>query len=219
VPAELNYDLWLGPAPERPYVPALQQLNWRHNYAFSGGMVTDWGAHHLDIVQWALGMDGSGPRRIEVKSATVPPVTDIYNTATAFNFDAIYPGGLHVNVTNAATYGILFEGEDGRSVFVSRENLEITPKELRREKIKPGEIHLYESNLHEHNFVDCIYNRTEPIAPIEVGHRSITIAHLANIAIRLGRPAVEWDPVTEKILGDEQASAMLHRPMRAAYAV
>ena len=219
VPAELNYDLWLGPAPERPYVPALQQLNWRHNYAFSGGMVTDWGAHHIDIVQWALGMDGSGPSRIEVHSATLPPATDLYNTATDFNFDAIYPGGLRLNVSNAEENGILFEGEDGRSVFVNRETLEMTPKELRREKIKDNEIHLYESNLHERNFVDCIYEKREPIAPIEVGHRSITIAHLANIAIRLKRPALDWDPVTERFTGDEQANAMLQRPMRAAYAV
>ena len=219
VPAELNYDLWLGPAPERPYVPALQQLNWRHNYAFSGGMVTDWGAHHIDIVQWALAMDGSGPSRIEVRSATLPPVTDLYNTATDFNFDAIYAGGLRVNVSNAPDNGIRFEGEDGRSLFVNRDGFETTPKELRRERIEEGEVRLYESNLHEHNFVDCIYHQQEPIAPIEVGHRSITIAHLANIAIRLGRPALDWDPAAERVVGDEQANAMLHRPMRASYAV
>ncbi len=219
VPSELNYDLWLGPAPERPYVPALQQLNWRHNYAFSGGMVTDWGAHHLDIVQWALGTDGSGPSRIEVHSASLPPATDVYNTAMAFNFDAIYANGLRVNVTNAPTNGILFEGEDGRSLFVNREGLETTPKELRRERIKDGEIRLYESNLHERNFVDCIYENREPITPIEVGHRSITTAHLANIAIRLGRTALDWDPVAEKFVGDDNANAMLQRPMRTAYAV
>ena len=219
VPAELNYDLWLGPAPERPYTPALQQLNWRHNYAFSGGMVTDWGAHHLDIVQWALGMDGTGPKRIEVRSANVPAATEVYNTATDFNFDAIYANGLRVNVANDQNNGILFEGEDGRTVFVNRETFETTPKDLRREKIKENEIHLYESNLHERNFVDCIYEKREPIAPIEVGHRSITIAHLANVAIRLGRPALDWDPVAEKFVGDDAANAMLQRPMRAAYAV
>lgn len=218
-PAELNYDLWLGPAPERPYIPALQQLNWRHNYAYSGGMVTDWGAHHLDIVQWALDKDGSGPQRIEVRSAKVPAVTEVYNTATAFDFDAIYAGGLRATVTNGTVYGIKFEGEDGRSVYVDRDKFETTPAELRRERIKPEEIHLYESRLHEHNFVDCIYSGQEPIAPIEVGHRSISIAHIANIAIRLGRPALDWDPVAEKFKGDDEANAMLQRPMRPAYAV
>jgi predicted dehydrogenase len=219
VPAGVNYDLWLGPAPERPYVPALFQLNWRHNYAFSGGMITDWGAHHLDIVQWALGMDGSGPVRIEIRHAELPAETELYNTSPDFEFDAIYANGVRVNVSNRHPNGVRFEGEDGRSVFVNRDGMETTPKELRREKIKEGEVRLYESKLHERNFVDCINSHTETITPIEVGHRSITTPHLANIAIRLGRSALEWDPATERIVGDDQASAMLHRPMRARYAV
>ena len=219
VPAGVNYDLWLGPAPDRPYVPALFQLNWRHNYAFSGGMITDWGAHHLDIVQWALGMDGSGPTRVEIRHAVLPDETELYNTTPDFEFDAIYANGVRVNVSNRHPNGILFEGEGGRSLFVNRDGLETTPKELRREKIKDGEIKLYESKVHERNFVDCILNRTETITPIEVGHRSITTSHLANIAIRLGRTALDWDPATEKIIGDDRASAMLQRPMRAEYAV
>lgn len=220
-PPELNYDLWLGPAPDRPYVPALLQLNWRHNYDFSGGMITDWGAHHLDIVQWALGMDASGPARVEIRNVTLPPATDLYNTATDFDFDVIYANGVRVNVTNNKdrTNGIRFEGEDGRSLFVNRDKIETTPKELIRQRIKDDEIRLYESRLHERNFVDAIYNGTEPITPIEVGHRSITIAHLANIAIRLGRSSLDWNPVAEKFVNDTQADAMLHRPMRKPYAV
>ncbi len=219
VPKELNYDLWLGPAPERPYVPALLQLNWRHNYAFSGGMITDWGAHHLDIVQWALGMDGSGPARVEIRHVTLPAATELYNTATDFDFDAIYANGVRVNVSNKHPNGILFEGEHGRSLFVSRDKIETTPKELIRDKIKESEIRLYESRLHERNFADCIYNQTETITPIETGHRSITTSHLANIAIRLGRSSLDWNPVTEQFTGDDQANAMLHRPMRSRYAV
>jgi len=219
VPAGVNYDLWLGPAPERPYIPALFQLNWRHNYAFSGGMVTDWGAHHLDIVQWALGMDGSGPVRIEVRSARLPPEGDVYNTATDFDFDAIYANGVRVNVANDSKDGITFEGEGGRSLFVNRDKVETTPKELIRDRIKDGEIRLYESRLHERNFVDCIYSGAETITPIEVGHRSISVSHLGNIAIRLGRSALDWDPVKERFINDAQADAMLHRPMRAPYAI
>jgi hypothetical protein len=97
--------------------------------------------------------------------------------------------------------------------------LEMTPDELRRQKIEPGEIHLYESKLHERNFVDCVYHAEAPIAPVEVGHRSITISHLANIAIRLGRSSLAWDPVSETVPGDTEANQMLSRPMRAAYAV
>lgn len=219
VPAGVNYDLWLGPAPERPYVPALFQLNWRHNYDFSGGMITDWGAHHLDIVQWALGMDAGGPARVEIRSVALPEPTALYNTAREFEFDVVYANGVRVDVSDRHPNGILFEGEDGRSLFVNRDKLETTPGELRRERIKDGEIRLYESRLHERNFVDCILSGEETITPIETGHRSITVPHLANIAIRLGRKALDWDPAAERFIGDDQANALLQRPMRAAYAV
>ena len=219
VPAGVNFDLWLGPAPVRPYIPALFQLNWRHNFAFSGGMITDWGAHHLDIVQWALGMDGSGPSRVEIRHAVLPPDSDVYNTVPDYDFDVIYPNGVRVNVSNQHEVGIRFEGEDGRTLFVTRDQLVTTPDELRRQRIQPDEIRLQESRLHERNFVDAIYGEAETITPIEVGHRSITVPHLANVAIRAGRSAIDWDPVNERVLGDDQANALLHRPMRARYAV
>ena len=218
-PPELNHDLWLGPAPERPYIPALLQLNWRHNWDYSGGMITDWGAHHLDIVQWALDQDKSGPVRIENVRADLPPQTDIYNTPTHYSFDAVYANGTRVNVSDENPTGILFEGDDGKSIFVSRDRVEFKPNELRAEKIRPEEIHLYESKVHERNFVDCIFDGKPPVAPAETGHRSITISHLANIAIRLGRSKLEWNPATETIIDDAQASAMLTRPMRKAYAI
>jgi predicted dehydrogenase len=219
VPPELNWDLWLGPAPARPYAPALLQLNWRHNFDFSGGYLTDWGAHHLDILQWALGTDDSGPVAIENVTATLPAATELYNTATAFSFDAVYANGVRASVSNRNRNGVLFEGENDRSIFVSRGILESKPDELRREKIGPGEVRLYESQLHERNFVDRIYDAKPTISPVEVGHRSITIAHLANIAIRLGRSRLQWDPAAEKIIGDPEASALLARPMRREYAV
>lgn len=218
-PKGVDFDLWLGPAPKRPYIPALFQVNWRHNFAFSGGMITDWGAHHLDIVQWALGMDGSGPERVEIRAATLPPEDAIYNTVADYDFDVIYPGGVRVNVSNRPPNGIRFEGEDGRSIFVSRDTLETTPEDLRRSRIEDGEIRLPQSRVHERDFIDSIYSGLAPIAPIEVGHRSITISHLANIAIRLGRSSLDWDPAAETVPGDAKANAMLTRPMRARYAV
>lgn len=219
VPPELNWDLWLGPAPQRAYCPAVLQLNWRHNFDYSGGFLTDWGAHHLDITQWALGMDDSGPVAIENVVATLPAPTDLYNTATAFDFDAVYANGVRANVSNQNRNGVLFEGEDGKSIFVTRGRLEMNPKELVRQKIGPDEIHLYESKLHERNFVNCIYDGRPTITPCEVGHRSITIAHLANIAIRLGRSSLRWDPAAERFVGDAAANRMLARPMRRPYAV
>jgi predicted dehydrogenase len=218
-PPELNYDLWLGPAPERPYVPALLQLNWRHNWDYSGGMISDWGAHHLDIVQWALDQDSSGPVRIENIQADLPPQSEIYNTPAHYAFDAVYADGTRVSISDKNPNGIRFEGEDGKAIFVSREKLQFTPGELRREKIRPDEINLYESKVHEANFVDCIYSGQPTAAPAEVSHRAITISHLANIAIRLGRSKLEWNPKTESVVDDAAANAMLTRPMRAAYAV
>jgi predicted dehydrogenase len=218
-PPELNYDLWLGPAPQRDYVPALLQLNWRHNYDFSGGLITDWGAHHLDIVQWALGTDDSGPVRIENVRANLPPPTELYNTATDFWFDVVYATGVRVSVSNKNRNGILFTGEDDKTIFVSRGILEMKPEELRAQKIDDGETRLYESNLHERNFVDHVYDAKPTISPAEVGHRSITIAHLANIAIRLGRSSLRWDPATERFPDDPAANEMLSRPMRRPYAV
>jgi len=219
VPPELNWDLWLGPAPKRDYAPALLQLNWRHNYDYSGGFITDWGAHHLDILQWALGTDDSGPVSIENIKATLPPETDLYNTPTEFSFDVVYANGVRANVAHNNRNGLLFEGEDGRSIFVARGILESNPDSVRRERIGPGEIRLYESNMHERNFVDCIYNNQPTITPVEVGHRSISIAHIANIAIRLGRTSLRWDPATESVVGDPDANRMLSRPMRKPYAV
>ena len=219
VPPELNYDLWLGPAPARPYSPALLQLNWRHNWDYSGGFVTDWGAHHLDILQWALGEDAGGPVRIENVKATLPAQTDAYNTPTAFSFDVVYANGVRANVSNAHRNGLHFEGENGRALFVGRGVLEMTPKDLARQKIEAGEIHLPVSPLHEKDFVDRIYDGGTPIAPVEIGHRSITIAHLTNIAIRLGREKLQWDPATEQVIGDPDASAMLSRPSRKGFEV
>lgn len=219
VPPELNWDLWLGPAPQRAYRPAILQLNWRHNYDYSGGFITDWGAHHLDILQWALGTDGSGPVSIENIKATLPPATDLYNTPTAFSFDVVYANGVRANVADNNRNGLLFEGEDGRSIFVARGILESNPDSVRRERIGPGEVHLYQSNQHERNFIDCVYNAQPTIAPVEVGHRSISIAHIANIAIRLGRSSLRWDPATETVVNDPEANRMLSRPMRKPYAV
>lgn len=219
VPPELNWDLWLGPAPRRDYSPALLQLNWRHNYDYSGGFITDWGAHHLDILQWALGTDESGPVAIENITATLPPANALYNTPTEFSFDVVYSNGVRANVAHNNRNGLLFEGEDGRTIFVARGILESQPDSVRRERIGPGEVRLYESALHERNFVDGIYENRPTITPVEVGHRSISIAHLANIAIRLGRSNLRWDPSAEQVLNDPEASRMLSRPMRKEYAV
>ncbi|MDA0349291.1 MAG: Gfo/Idh/MocA family oxidoreductase [Verrucomicrobia bacterium] len=216
VPEGLNYDLWEGPAPHREYRPATLPLNWRHNYDYSGGMITDWGAHHVDIAQWAMGMDGSGPIQIDIKSSELPANDDLYNTATKFSFTCTYASGVQMVVQDKGedSDGITFEGDNGKSIFVKRGSITMDPYDLRREQIKDDEERVYKSTDHVGNFVDCIKSGKQTVAPIEAAHRTISICHLANIAIRLGRKTLKWDPKRERILEDAEASKYLSRPIR-----
>lgn len=218
VPAGFNYDRWEGPAPHRDYRPALLPLQWRHNYDYSGGMVTDFGAHHFDIVQWALGMDESGPVKFTDIKATLPASSEIYNTATSFQFTYHYADGtpVHVSDDRSSTGSILFEGEDGKSILVTRDALTMTPNELRREKIQDDEIKLYESRGHVRNFLDCIYSGEPTVAPIEAAHRTVSIAHLANIGIRQGISSFDWDPAKEQS-SNAKINAHLDREAREPY--
>ncbi|MCB1123085.1 MAG: Gfo/Idh/MocA family oxidoreductase, partial [Verrucomicrobiae bacterium] len=219
VPVGLNYDLWEGPAPHREYRPALLPLNWRHNYDYSGGMITDWGAHHVDISQWAMDMDNSGPELIEIDYADLPAASDIYNTATRFKFTCTYKSGVRMEVQDNGgdNNGIVFKGDNGKSINVRRGSITMDPVDLRRERIKDGEWHAYKSTDHVGNFVDCIYSGKKTVAPIEAAHRTISICHLANIAIRLGRKSLKWDPKKEQVIGDSEANKWLSRPMHGGW--
>ena len=216
IPVGLNYDLWEGPAPHRAYRPATLPLNWRHNFDYSGGMITDWGAHHVDISQWAMGMDKSGPTQIDIDHATLPAKDDLYNTATAFKFTCTYESGVQMIVEDngGEPNGITFEGDNGKKIMVRRGSITMDPPELRRERIQDGEWRAYRSTDHVGNFIDCIKSGEETVAPVEAAHRTISICHLANIAIRLGRKTLKWDPKRERILGDKEASKYLSRPIR-----
>jgi len=220
VPDGLDYELWTGPSPMRPYCPALQPLSWRSNYDFAGGVLTDWGAHHSDIVQWAFDKELSGPTSIEnIKAVEMPPAGDVFNVAKGFSYDFVYPEGPRVTVNNEFEIGIRFYGENNKSLFVTRGSIKTDPAELIREKIKDNEIHVYASRAHERNFIDCIYSGQPTIAPCEVGHRSNTIGALAVIGLRLGHATIKWDPASEKIIGNDAASAMLSRTMRDPWKV
>lgn len=217
VPEGLNYDLWLGPAPDAPFCPARLHSNWRWFYDYSGGNITDFGAHHLDIVQWALGMDASGPVEITDATATWPAPGSLYTTPLTFAFTCRYADGTPVHVADKMDFGsgIQFIGEHG-SITTQRGGLKFDPIELRR-PIGKDDLRLYESKDHFRNFIDAIQDGVQPAAPIETAHRSITIAHLANIALRLSRKQLKWDPATERILGDAEAQALTARPMRAPW--
>lgn len=211
IPEGFNYDLWLGPAPEAPYVPARCHVNFRWIMDYSGGQVTDWGGHHPDIAQWGMGTELTGP--VAIRNARgVFPKDGLYDTATEFTFEAVYDNGVTLIVSNEERQGVTFEGDDGW-VWASRREYEVSDPEIWDTEIGENEIRLPQSADHFRNFIDCVLSREEPVAPIEQAHRSITIAHLGNIAMLLGRD-LEWDPEAERVVGDEAANAMLSREMR-----
>lgn len=217
VPAGFNYDFWLGPAPEAPYSPARCHVNFRWNLDYSGGQVTDWGGHHPDIAQWGMDTEHTGPVAIKNAKGTFPPSDALWNTATEYSFECEYANGVRLIVADTTKHkmGVTFEGTDGW-IYVKRGLIDANPKSLLKEVIGPDEIHLYKSAQHFRNFIDCVISRDEPIAPCEVAHRSISIAHLGNIAMLLGRD-LKWNPAMEQFIGDPSAQWMLNRPYRSPW--
>ena len=214
-PPELDYDFWLGPAPFRPYHPKHVHYNFRFFWDYSGGQMTNWGAHHLDIAQWGLGMDGSGPVKIEGKARfnaekqfEVPEWCDVHYE---------YANGVKLICGQSEKGGTTFEGENGK-IYVSRDKLEATPATLLETPIAETDVHLYDSRDHYGNWLDCIHSRKLPICDVEIGHRSATVCHLGNIAIR-SQKTVHWDPVNEKVVGDDEVAKMTSRPYRAPWSL
>jgi len=202
VPDGLDWDFWLGPAPWRPFSKKLHPFNWRDCRDFSGGGMTDWGAHHFDIAQWGLGMDGSGP--VEVN----PPDGKDYKTLTYkyANGVIMYHGGAN---------GILFTGADGK-IEVNRGYLRSWPDEIIRTPLGPGDVHLYRSKGHHQDWLEAIRARSRPICDVEIGRGSINVCHLGNLAYWLNRP-LKWDPAKRQFIGDAEATRWLDRPRRAVW--
>ena len=212
VPEGFDYETWLGPAPKEPYCPARTLVNYRWNLDYSGGQLTDWGGHFIDMAQWGMGTDDTGPVRVlnaRAKWSDHP----IYDTAVEFHFECIYENGVKLIVSTDEGFGMKFEGTEGS---IWRDGAD--PESVLDTVIGPDEIQLYRSNAgHHKNFIDCVVSRKETSAPAEVGHRSISIAHIGNIAMILGRD-LDWDPVKEKFINDDEANLMLSREMREPWA-
>lgn len=205
-PDWLDWNMWLGPAPWRPYTSKIAPGGWMAYRDYSGGEMTNWGAHMFDVAQWAMGMDESGPVEIiPPDGKNYPMLTYKYANGTTMTRDKI---GKDVP-------GVLFTGTKGK-IEVSRDHLVAQPESLLRQKIRPDEIHLYESTNHPDNFLECIRTRNRPASDAEVGCRSITVCHLGNIAYWLGRP-LRWDPKNEQFLSDAEANRMKSRSMRAPW--
>lgn len=212
VPEDFDWNMWLGPAPWAEYVPQRTHGSFRHWFEYSGGMMTDWGAHHLDISQWALGADEAGPLSVESRGI-LPAMANGYNTACDFQVRYTYPEGVTLTAVCEGENGVRFEGEAGW-IFVSRGRIEASDPKLLEEPLSGNALRLYASNNHIANFVECVRQRKQPVCTAEVGHRSATVCHIGNISLRLGGRHLEWDPVTELFRGDEEANRMLGRPYR-----
>lgn len=203
-PQELNYDMWLGPAPSRPYNKNRVHYNFRFFWDYSGGQMTNWGAHHLDITQWALGMDESGP--IEIEARAEYDAQKRYEVPTWFEITYTYANKVKVICGQSHRTGVTFECQDG-IVHVNRGILESTVPAAIKEPLKADEVHLYESKDHHMNWFECIKSRKKPICDVEIGHRSATVCHLGNMAVRTGKK-VKWDPKNQQIIGDAELSKM-----------
>ena len=215
VPEGFEYDLWLGPAPFKPYSPARCHVNFRWMLDYSGGQVTDWGGHHPDCAQWGMGTDHTGPVEILNAKGVFAP-DPIWDTATEYYFEAVYADGVTMIVSSDERPGVTWEGDQGW-VWANRSKHDASSTEILFSEIGDDEIHLYKSDDHFRDFIDCVLSREEPASPVEAAHRSITIAHLGNLAMLLGRDKLRWDPETEQILGDDEAAQMLSRPYRAPW--
>lgn len=213
VPSELDYDMWLGPAPQTPYVKQRCHYSFRFISDYSGGQLTNWGSHHLDIVQWALDKDLAGPIRISGRGLF--PAEGLFDTATDVQVEYHYEDNVTVfckTTPQTPTGSILFQGDEGW-IQVSREALKTQPGRLAASRTRPDEIHLYRSDDHRRNFLDCIRSRQTPAASVETGHRSATVCHLGNIAMQIGIP-LEWDFRAERFTNSQQANRMLSRAVR-----
>ncbi|GAC1472709.1 MAG: Gfo/Idh/MocA family oxidoreductase [Isosphaeraceae bacterium] len=224
VPQQLDWDFWLGQTPEVDYVEKRGHYEFRWWYEYSGGKVTDWGAHHNDIAQWGLGTDGSGPVRVE-STCDSPRYKEpnCYNCPPHFNITYTYAenaskycDGTRVICTSGGENGVKFDGEGGW-IFVSRERIEASDKKLIDESLPTDALRLYKSSDHMQNFFDCVHSREKPICDVEIGFRSVTVCHLGNISLRLGGRTLSWNPTLERFQGDALANEMLSRKMRAPW--
>lgn len=241
IPEGLDWNLWLGPAPEADYSEQRRRM-FRWWFEYSGGKMTDWGAHHIDIAQWAMGHGDSGPVSVNAKGKFTPMVPDNfdwnaflngdaklpngYNTATTFSIDLTFADGTLLQVNDRLERdnikeqnGILFEGEKGR-IFVNRGRLvgqpvsELTEKD--NAELADAITKLYKGKStkgHMNNFFECMEDRSLPVSDVFSHHRTMTSCHLCNIGLMLGRELM-WDPIAQNFKGDDQANALMSRKSR-----
>lgn len=219
VPPELDYEMWLGPAPYAPYTKDRVHFNFRWISDYSGGIICDWGAHLFDTAQWANDTERNGP--VEVEGIGTFWEGGLYNNVKDYDVTYRYANGVIMRCTagDATLSGyIKFIGTDGwlgNSKWLGE--LEASSPKILNSVIGPEEIHLYTNIEGEHaDFLQCVKSRKDPYFPVDIGHRVATVCHLANLSIKLGRK-LKWDPQAECFENDPEANAMMSRPMRSPW--
>ncbi len=219
-PAELDYDMWIGPSQMEPYIKQRVHRNWRWNYNTGGGQLLDWISHHCDIAHWGLGFDGSGPSEIEGQG-DFPPANAIWNTCTKYRIELQYPEDVTMTIAGGHPdihSGTKWIGTDGW-VWVDRGGFGGSNPEWKRYKNLPDKLRkvkLYESRNHPRNFLDCVKSRQPTITPAETAHHSSIPGHLGLISMLVGRK-IRWNVADELIIGDPDASKLLTRDYRAPW--
>jgi predicted dehydrogenase len=239
IPKNLNYDMWLGTTPEVYYTEkrvhpqaSFDRPGWLRCEQFGAGMITGWGAHHIDSAHWAMNTEHTGP--IEVWGKAEFPKHGLWNVHGIFRTEALYENGVQMTVTNEIQNGVRFEGTEGW-IFVSRgdyaatssdplnpsqkaKKIDASDPKILTSVIQPNEIHLPVSEDHHGNWLESILSRKEPIAPVEVGHRSCSACLVHHAAMKLNRK-LYWNPEKERFNNDDEANALLAREQRVAYAI
>lgn len=213
VPPDLDWEMWLGPAPFAPYTKDRVHFNFRWIEDYSGGIICDWGTHLFDTAQWALDVERSGP--VEIEGTGTFWSGGLYNTVKDYDVTFHYANGV-VMTCRPGNPSIRFIGTDGWVGNTGwRGELQASSEAIKNARIGPDEIHLYTNPQGEHHdFLQCVKSRKDPYFPVDIGHRVASVCHLANIAIKVGRK-LKWDPVKEEFLGDDKANELRKvRPMR-----
>lgn len=235
VPATLNWDLWMGPVEPKPFNENIRtsrsKPGWLSIKDFCGGEICGWGSHDLDQVQWALGMDESGPAQVWVEGQPYKPWIAETGDRIGRFFGAketmihmMYPGDIHLELSEDAVPngGALFIGEKGQ-IRIDRDRFEVSNPEWKTIPLEKMPIQLYTARDHYRNFVDCIKDRKKPVCDVEIGHRSATVCHIGNIARWVSQVTQEvgvkliWDPKKEEFIGNKLANSMLDRVRRKGY--
>jgi predicted dehydrogenase len=229
----VDFNVWLGQAPERPYneilcrkgLPNTYPFNpgWRDYREYSGGYITDWGAHHFDITQWALGMDGSGPNEIlppenkgdQYGAKFIYHSTPVGDNIVCTHVHEVYKGMNNKGKQVTESNGITFIGEKGK-IFVNRGYAVSDPEGIMKEPISAGDKHLQKTTEHRQNWLDCIRTRQKPICDVAIGAGSVTVCHLVNLAYWHGKK-LTWDPKTWEFPGDAEANGWRDRERRGKY--